>query len=321
MPIWAVDGNSDQPLFSGTFRRSPLNPVSGLRNRRISVSDTSIREIAQATGAQLLEWQCTKPEAVREFHTATGDIEFTTDGTSVNTTAGWREVKLGIFSKRDRGQPALPSAWGDRQLPKPNTCVAFAAIEASAQFGSRWKAWAQRLDVRDTSAVTVLADGAKWIWEEARLNLSGSQGVLDVYHALEHISDTSKTLFGEGTAESNSWTNELRTALLERGWKGFDACWQHTRRQHPERGPQATALHELRTYLGNHVGHLNYAERLQEGRSIGSGQVEGACKNLIGRRLKQTAARWRVRRLNRMAGLCSIMSSQQWTEYWHHQAA
>lgn len=59
---------------------------------------------------------------------------------------------------------------------------------------------------------------------------------------------------------------------------------------------------------------LNYAERLQEGRSIGSGQVEGACKNLIGRRLKQAAARWRVRRLNRMARLCSIMYSQQWIE-------
>lgn len=287
----------------------------------LSVSDTSIREIAQATGAQMLEWQRTKATAVREFHTATGDIEFTTDGTSVNTTDGWREVKLGIFSKRDRAQPALPGEWGDRQLPKPNTCVAFAAIEAREQFGARWKAWAQRLEIHETSAITVLADGAKWIWEEARLNLVGSQGVLDVYHALEHISDTSKSLFGEGTAESNSWTNELRTALLERGWQGFDACWQQASRRFPESGPPSTALQELRNYLGNHVGHLNYAGRLQEGRSIGSGQVEGACKNLIGRRLKQTAARWRVRRLNRMAGLCSIMYSQQWTEYWQHQSA
>ena len=60
---------------------------------------------------------------------------------------------------------------------------------------------------------------------------------------------------------------------------------------------------------------MNSAERLMEGRSIGSGQIEGACKNLIGCRLKQTAAKWRVRRLNRMAGLCSIMYSKQWNEY------
>ncbi len=287
----------------------------------LSVSDTSVREIAQETGAKMLEWQRTEPDATRDFRTATGDVEFTTDGTSVNTTDGWREVKLAIFSKRDRAEPALPAQWGDRKLPKPKTCVAFAAIEASEQFGPRWKAWAQRLNIRETSAITVLADGAKWIWEEARLNLTGSQGVLDIYHALEYISDTSKTLFGDGTPESTSWTNQMRTTLLERGWAGFEACWQDTRSQFPETSPQTTALDELRNYLGNHVSHMHYAERLQEGRSIGSGQIEGACKNLIGRRLKQTAARWRVRRLNRMAGLCSIMYSKQWNEYWHHQSA
>jgi len=31
-----------------------------------------------------------------------------------------------------------------------------------------------------------------------------------------------------------------------------------------------------------------YADRLATGRSIGSGQIEGACKNMVGRRLKQT---------------------------------
>ena len=95
--------------------------------------------------------------------------------------------------------------------------MTFAAIEASDQFGARWNAWAKRLDIRDTSALMVLADGAKWIWEEARQNLVGSQGVLDIYHVLEAVSDTSKTLFGEGTPAANAWTDLLRTTILERG--------------------------------------------------------------------------------------------------------
>lgn len=49
----------------------------------------------------------------------------------------------------------------------------------------------------------MLADGANWIWEEARLNLVGSHGVLDIYHALKHVSDTLKKLFGDGTAAAN----------------------------------------------------------------------------------------------------------------------
>ena len=69
-------------------------------------------------------------------------------------------------------------------------------------------------------------------------------------------------------------------------------------------------------YLSNHADHLHYSTRLAQGRAIGSGQVEGACKNLIGRRLKQTGARWRFQRVNRMAGLCSVMYSKQWNAYW-----
>lgn len=64
---------------------------------------------------------------------------------------------------------------------------------------ARWKPSAKRLQIREVSSVTVLADGAKWIWEEARLNLTGALGVLDIYHALEAISDTCMKLLGDGS--------------------------------------------------------------------------------------------------------------------------
>lgn len=52
------------------------------------------------------------------------------------------------------------------------------------------------------------------------------------------------------------------------------------------------------------------------GRTIGSGQVDGACKNLIGAMLKQTDARWREDRINRMGVICSIFYADQWDDYW-----
>jgi hypothetical protein len=76
------------------------------------------------------------------------------------------------------------------------------------------------------------------------------------------------------------------------------------------------SLRKLRGYLENHRHRLCYRERLSEGRVIGSGQVEGACKNMIGKRLKQTGARWRVDRLNEMAVLCSVHYSDLWEKYW-----
>jgi hypothetical protein len=285
----------------------------------VVVSDTTVRELCQAEGAQMAVWQRTAPEVRTQFEEAKGDVEFGTDGTMVNTTEGWQEMKLGLFAKRPRGPAATPEEWDDRELPAPQARVGFAAIEASDRFGTRWDQWAARLGVKDRSTITVLADGAKWIWEEARQNLIGSAGVLDIYHALEHVSDTAKTLFGDGSAAARDWTDMARKTLLARGWTGID---EHLQQTCLGKAPtHRKALQGLRDYLGNHVSHLHYSQRLAEGRSIGSGQVEGACKNMIGRRLKQTGARWRVRRVNRMANLCCLVYSHGWKSYWNAQLA
>ncbi len=281
----------------------------------VRVCNTTIRNIAQRHGAAMLTWQREDAEAVREFREATGEVEFTTDGTCVNTTDGWREMKVAIFSKRQAGEPATPQEWCTRTLPKPHVRVCFAAIEKSERFGSRWKAWRKRLGLGDLSNVTVLADGAKWIWEEQRKHLTHAEGVLDVFHALEHVAATSKELYGE-TPAATAWTDVGRAALLSTGLTGIA---QHViesvaRTRSPSK---RSALQSLQAYLQPHADHLNYSQRLAEGRSIGSGQVEGACKNLIGRRLKQTGARWRPRRVNRMTGLCTLLYSHQWTAYWN----
>ena len=76
----------------------------------------------------------------------------------------------------------------------------------------------------------------------------------------------------------------------------------------------------MRGYFEPHEDHTGYAERLRSGRSIGSGLVEGACKQVIGRRLKQTGARWKVRRVERIATLCAIQASDQWDAYWAGKA-
>ena len=279
----------------------------------MSVGETTIREIAQRHGAAANEWMRSDPEAVREFREADGDVEFTTDGTGVNTTDGWREMKLGIFSKRDRAASATPDEWESRTLPKPKVRVPFAAIEQSEDFGRRWKAWRKRLGLPDASAVTVLADGAKWIWEEQLKHLPGADGILDIFHAWQHLSDLGKAL-SDDPAETTAWTDQARRVLLESGWSGIEDLLETVPPNRTD--SQQAAVEDLRGYLGNHQHHLHYAERLAAGQSIGSGQVEGGCKNLIGRRLKQTGARWRVRRVNRMAGLCSLMYSHQWKTYW-----
>jgi hypothetical protein len=203
----------------------------------VQVSDTTIRELAQQHGGQANAWLREQPAAARAFRESAGDVEFTTDGTCVNTTEGWREMKVGIFSKRDRGEPAAPEDWGSRTLPRPRVRVAFAAIEESQSFGQRWQAWRRRLGLADTSGITVLADGAKWIWEEQRRHLRHAEGVLDVFHALQHVAELGRALHPDPQA-GQAWTDAAREALLQGGWVGIQAyiarrstgCWIICRR-------------------------------------------------------------------------------------------
>ncbi len=285
-----------------------LKELSGLE-----VCDTTIRELSQEHGSRMNEWQRTDKAATESFRDAAGDVEFTADGTCVNTTDGWREMRVGIYSKRQRGPAATPDEWDSRELPTAQGRVAFAAIEDSERFGSRWDQWAARLGIRDYSQIHFLADGAKCLWEELRKNLIGATGTLDIYHAQEHIAATAKTVFPDAS-KAAAWEADTCAALRRAGLAGVEEQVHSA----PDDITPSTrkALANLLGYLGNHVDHLNYRVRLAEGRSIGSGQVEGACKHMIGRRLKQTGARWRIRRVNRMAGLCCCLYSHNWNAYW-----
>ncbi len=290
-----------------SFERSArlLREVAGL-----CVCDNTIRKICDEHGGRMRAWQREQPQASQTFRAAEGEVEFQTDGTAVNTTGGWREVRLSIFAKRPRGQPITDlEDWDDQRLPEPTARIATAGIRTSEALGPQWRRATGRLGLRRTTELTVLADGAKWIWREVGKNFPGATGLLDIYHASEHLHAAAVTLHGEGPA-AEAWYRQQRRRLLESGAGGLLQSLA-------ERGEEVPELCE---YLAPHLEHTPYRQRLAEGRSIGSGMVEGACKTAIGKRLKQTGARWRVRRLERMAALCCLVYSDQFDAYWKKNA-
>jgi hypothetical protein len=291
-----------------------LKEFCGLR-----VSDNTIRAVCHERAGQMADWQHTDPAAHARFHQAAGEVEFETDGTCVNTQEGWREVRLGLFAKRQRGQPASPDKWDQRDLPPPTQVVAWAAIERGARFVSRWSRWLGRLKVGRKTPVHVVADGAAWIWQGVCDRLPQAEGVLDIFHALEHLAATARVLHGEGTEVAAAWRNEARRRLLADGWQGIEV-WLAAQYRGQRKRTKREALQELMDYLRRQRDHLDYRRQLEQGRTIGSGMVEGACKHMIGRRLKQTGARWRVRRANRMATLCCTLHTDAWKTYWNQAA-
>lgn len=298
--------------FAGASRH--LHEFCGLR-----VARETIRNVADEQAGQIEGWQIDAPAARQEFRETPGEIEFLTDGTCVNTSDGWREMRVGVFVKRQLGASATPAEWETRKLPAPGARHAFAAIEPSDDFAARWPQIASRLGIRVRDRIDVLADGARWIWDNVDLHWSRAAGALDIFHALEHVAQAAKELYGEGTPATQRWNDRARETLLTQGWPGISQLIEESRADAVRAGQRA-ALTALANYLRPHAEHLNYAARLAEGRAIGSGLVEGACKQLIGRRLKQTGARWTIPRVNRLASLCALIYNDQWETYWAHAA-
>jgi hypothetical protein len=279
------------------------------------VSDERIRQACQAESTRIAGFRADSPAVAAAFADAAGEVESQVDAAQVNTTGGGRDLKIGIFARRERGAPATPAEWDERHLPAPTTRVAFAAIETIDDFAPRWGESADRLGIADRAAITVLGDGAEWIWNAASRQFGACHQVLDIYHAAEYVADAGKGLFGEGTPAASTWLEQGRGLLLSDGWAGLCDPIGATLEEAPELAGHA-ALGERTGYFAAHPGRLNYCHRLYTGQSIGSGMVEGAAKNLVGRRLKQTGARWRVENVNEMAELCCLTYSDHWDRDW-----
>jgi hypothetical protein len=166
---------------------------------------------------------------------------------------------------------------------------------------------------------SVIADGAKWIWDQAakRFGDQDAQWVVDVYHVMLYLFAAAAAL---GPEAAKQWVHGRVIELIEKGGPKFI---EHLKGIGPPDASAATteAWAKLLNYLRDNRDSLWYGRRLQEGLPIGSGLIEGAGKNTLARRLKINSARWRIRRAERMGAIRCLQYSGLWESYWESKLA
>jgi hypothetical protein len=266
----------------------------------------------------MARFQAEDTVSAHAFQEASGEVEFTTDAGKVNTREeGWKDLKIAVISKREAGEPTMPEQWKSQRLPAATIVLAFAMIATAKEFHSQWRPRLRRLGVKCLASVHALADGAGWIWKSVQRSLTGCVQTLDFFHACQHLSKCSERIFGEATPEARAAYEHSRSLLARRGWPGV-CQWVSELLDvvdDSERERRRPATDRLVGYFSKHIERLNYAERLQEGRAIGSGQVEGKAKTL-GLRLKRRGARWNRCNVQPMASLVCVQHTCQWEAYW-----
>jgi len=281
----------------------------------LKVSNDTIRRVSEEEGKAAAEFLVASDAPAEMFAKGKGDVEFYSDGVSVNTTQGWRDLRVNVFDKREAGEPATPQDWADRVLPPPDVRLAWASMAACDQQGLAWKRQGEKLGVNDDPRLSVLADGAKWIWDQARQCWKNAQWVLDVFHVSEHIHDCGKAIYGDTAAQARAWSEGQVQRLIENGPVQYLAELKSFLALHTE-SAKVKALESLLNYLTPNLDSMWYKQRLTAGRPIGSGLIEGANKTIVSNRLKLNSARWTPEHAEYITALRCLDYSGLWDRFW-----
>jgi hypothetical protein len=286
-----------------------------------SVSAETIRRLCHAESAECRESKTEDLDIAAKFQEASGDWELQIDAGKVNTETGWRDVKVATFAVREPAEPCTSEDFGKRDLPKPSLRHVIAAIETAEEFGPRCQAEAKRIGLPDMEKLTILGDGAEWIWNLSSERFAGAEQNLDVYHATEYLGDLARAGFDGNAAASKAWTGRAQVALVADGWAGVCEFVHENTAEASNRPALEAAYPRVANYLSGHQDRMKYAARLRRGASIGSGMIEGEIKQLVGRRLKQTGARWKTEHVSPFVELISLGQAEDWDAYWTPAAA
>jgi len=280
-----------------------------------SLDAETLRRYCHATAAQAAAARGGRAALPGAFAQAAGDRELHLDAGKVNTPEGWRDVKVAAFACRERARGAGSADLGQRGLPAPSVRSVVAAVEEAEAFGARCQREARRLGLTEPARLSVLGDGAEWIWNLAQARFPGAAQLLDVYHAVQHLAVVGRAAVGEG-APLTGWLEAARRQLVGDGYAGVCAVVAQPAADAEAQRRVGEVAGPVLNYFAGHQDRLGYAARLHRGQAIGSGLVEGTIKELVNLRMKRTGARWQAGRVGRFVELLAMSRSPEWEEFW-----
>jgi hypothetical protein len=271
-----------------------------------SVTDDLIERVVHRVGQVILDRQSEAvgtyfqthepPAAQRE----PARLYITADGTTVHEEDGWHEAKVGCLYWESGG-------W------KPEKRY-LGGLISSGDFG--WRLWLEscRCGYRQTPEPVFLGDGSGWLRTEHDRHFRRAVFIIDWFHGSEHVWTCGKVLFGEGTRVTAQWVKKRRAWL----WKGKieRLLWDLEVQARAACGASREALAGLIRYLRTNKDSMRYDVFRQQGYDIGSGAVEGACKHVVGKRLKGSGMVWSRKGSSTTLALRLAWLNHEWEAVW-----
>jgi hypothetical protein len=231
------------------------------------------------------------------------------DGKGEDGRARTREVKMAVFFTQDKldddGYPVRDRA----------SSSYIATFEPVAAFQRLVKAEGIRRGADHVRQLTVIGDGAAWIWNLAAATFPEATCIVDLYHAREHLHSLTRSLEFMLLDRKDEW---LAARLEDLDYGDIDGI-QAAVRKYPLEGVKKDEAEKELGYFLNNAPRMRYHWFRSRGLFVGSGVVEAGCKSVIGQRLKQSGMHWTVAGADSIITLRCAQASSQWEAICNHR--
>jgi hypothetical protein len=223
-------------------------------------------------------------------------------GKQPDGSAKTREVKLGcVFTQTTTDEEGLPM----RDFQSTSYVAGF---EPAADFMVRVRREAIRRRMAAALLVVLLGDGADWIWVQGQKCFPMAFQILDLYHALEHLSALTKLLEAQPEVAKTLWQTWREQLLADAVAEVLGEAGERAARLS---GQTAESAAEEIGYFQNNQSRMFYGTYRALGFFYGSGVVEAGCKTLIGGRCKGSGMLWSEAGASHVLDLrCSLFGNQ-----------
>jgi hypothetical protein len=281
-----------------TFRETVglLSELTGLQ-----VSAETVRRLTEARGTGQAEAQSATAAAVQARRAPVepvdlppGDLAVEVDGVMVRYADGWHEVKLGVVGGVQAGELSAKSyvaARGDPGIFGP-LLVAEAARRGALDIVDREVTDLARPALARLRPMTVIADGAPWIWNLAAEHFGERTEIVDLFHVAEHLWAVAQALAPGDAAAQATWAQARVRELRDLGPRPVQAALREVA---PTTDEAREVVRRARAYVATNAGRMDYPGYRARGLPLGSGAVESSAKSVVQLRMKRPGMRWSER--------------------------
>jgi len=228
------------------------------------------------------------------------------EGKGDDGKARTREVKLcAVFTQTTLDDDGKP-------VRDPRSSSYLATFAPASEFGVLMAAEARRRGAEHIRQLTVLGDGAVWIWNLADHHFPAATQIVDLYHAREHVHDLATLATRLLRGSHPDWLTQRLDELDAGNIPALLAAGRDLKFT----GALARDRDRQLGYFETNAHRMRYAHFRSQGMFVGSGVVEAGCKAVIGQRLKLSGMRWTIPGAASIATLRCQEASNRWEEIW-----